>query len=403
MKIKTIGFLALMAGNVAAFAQTNEPANDWKPATSNQQGKQYPQVNSEGRVRARVMASQAQSVQLDLGGVKYPLTKGDDGAWMGDSKPQDEGFHYYQIIVDGAQVPDPNSLYYYGASRWGSGIEVPAKDQDFYALKNVPHGQLREVFYSSKTTNSTRHCFVYTPPNYDQEPNQRFPVLYLQHGMGENETGWGNQGHANLILDNLIAEGKAKPFIIVMENGGGIGGPRRGGPPTNAPPGGAANTTNGAAARGPGGFGGRGFNFGAFEHILIDDLIPFIDANYRTIPDQPHRAMAGLSMGGMQTHTITLAHLDVFSHIGLFSGGSITTNEITDLDAFKQRVRLVFVSYGSREVTGGRGMGANGRANADELKQTGVNSFYYESPLTAHEWQSWRRSLYQFAPLLFQD
>ena len=403
MKIKTIGFLALMAGNVAAFAQTNEPANDWKPATSNQQGKQYPQVNSEGRVRARVMASQAQSVQLDLGGVKYPLTKGDDGAWMGDSKPQDEGFHYYQIIVDGAQVPDPNSLYYYGASRWGSGIEVPAKDQDFYALKNVPHGQLREVFYSSKTTNSTRHCFVYTPPNYDQEPNQRFPVLYLQHGMGENETGWGNQGHANLILDNLIAEGKAKPFIIVMENGGGIGGPRRGGPPTNAPPGGAANTTNGAAARGPGGFGGRGFNFGGFEHILIDDLIPFIDANYRTIPDQPHRAMAGLSMGGMQTHTITLAHLDVFSHIGLFSGGSITTNEITDLDAFKQRVRLVFVSYGSREVTGGRGMGANGRANADELKQTGVNSFYYESPLTAHEWQSWRRSLYQFAPLLFQD
>ena len=403
MKIKTIGFLALMAGNVAAFAQTNEPANDWKPATSNQQGKQYPQVNSEGRVRARVMASQAQSVQLDLGGVKYPLTKGDDGAWMGDSKPQDEGFHYYQIIVDGAQVPDPNSLYYYGASRWGSGIEVPAKDQDFYALKNVPHGQLREVFYSSKTTNSTRHCFVYTPPNYDQEPNQRFPVLYLQHGMGENETGWGNQGHANLILDNLIAEGKAKPFIIVMENGGGIGGPRRGGPPTNAPPGGAANTTNGAAARGPGGFGGRGFNFGGFEHILIDDLIPFIDANYRTIPDQPHRAMAGLSMGGMQTHTITLAHLDVFSHIGLFSGGSITTNEITDLDAFKQKVKLVFVSYGSREVTGGRGMGANGRANADELKQTGVNSFYYESPLTAHEWQSWRRSLYQFAPLLFQD
>ena len=403
MKIKTIGFLALMAGNVAAFAQTNEPANDWKPATSNQQGKQYPQVNSEGRVRARVMASQAQSVQLDLGGVKYPLTKGDDGAWMGDSKPQDEGFHYYQIIVDGAQVPDPNSLYYYGASRWGSGIEVPAKDQDFYALKNVPHGQLREVFYSSKATNSTRHCFVYTPPNYDQEPNQRFPVLYLQHGMGENETGWGNQGHANLILDNLIAEGKAKPFIIVMENGGGIGGPRRGGPPTNAPPGGAANTTNGAAARGPGGFGGRGFNFGGFEHILIDDLIPFIDANYRTIPDQPHRAMAGLSMGGMQTHTITLAHLDVFSHIGLFSGGSITTNEITDLDAFKQKVKLVFVSYGSREVTGGRGMGANGRANADELKQTGVNSFYYESPLTAHEWQSWRRSLYQFAPLLFQD
>ena len=407
MKIKTIGFLALMAGNVAAFAQTNEPANDWKPATSNQQGKQYPQVNSEGRVRARVMAPQAQSVQLDLGGVKYPLTKGDDGAWMGDSKPQDEGFHYYQIIVDGAQVPDPNSLYYYGASRWGSGIEVPAKDQDFYALKNVPHGQLREVFYSSKTTNSTRHCFVYTPPNYDQEPNQRFPVLYLQHGMGENETGWGNQGHANLILDNLIAEGKAKPFIIVIENGGGIGGgggrgARRGGAPGGAPP---AGGTNDASARGPGGGGGRGgrggmggFNFSAFEKTLLEDVIPYMDANFRTIADQPHRGMAGLSMGGMQTHNITLAHLDTFSHIGIFSGGSIATNEITDMDAFKQKAKVVFCSYGSREP----GSPA-GRANAEALKQAGVNSYFYESPLTAHEWQSWRRSLHEFAPLLFQD
>ena len=138
-------------------AQTNQPADDWKPATSNQQGKQYPQVNSENRVRARVVAPQAQSVLLDLGGVRYPLTKGEDGAWVGDSRPQDEGFHYYQLNIDGAQVPDPNSLYYYGASRWGSGIEIPAKDQDFYALKNVPHGQLREVQYFSKSTNTNRH------------------------------------------------------------------------------------------------------------------------------------------------------------------------------------------------------------------------------------------------------
>jgi enterochelin esterase family protein len=264
----------------------------------------------------------------------------------------------------------------------------------------VPHGQLREVLYFAKSTNSVRRCFVYTPPDYDKDPNTRYPVLYLQHGMGEDETGWGNQGRANLIMDNLIADGMAKPFIIVMENGGGIGGPRRGGSPTNSA---ATGATNGAPAREPGGFGGRSFNFSAFERVLIDDLIPFIDANYRTIPDQPHRAMAGLSMGGMQTHTITLAHLDVFSHIGMFSGGSITTNEIADMDAFKQKVKLVFVSYGSREVTGGRAMGANGKANADALKQAGVNSFYYESPLTAHEWQSWRRSLHEFAPLLFQD
>jgi alpha-N-arabinofuranosidase len=397
LKLKT---KALMEDSVVARAPTNEPADDWKPATSNQQGKQYPQVNSEGRVRERVIAPLAQSVQLDLGGVKYPLARGGDGAWIGFSKPQDEGFHYYQIIVDGAQVPDPNSLYYYGAGRWGSGVEIPAQDQDFYALKNVPHGQLREVFYASKTTNSIRHCFVYTPPDYDQDPNQRYPVLYLQHGAGENETGWGNQGHANLIMDNLLAEGKTKPFIIVMENGGGIGGPpRRGAAPPNAPPVGAlaAGATNGAPARGPGGFGGRSFDFSAFERAMIGDLIPFIDSNYRTIPDQPHRAMAGLSMGGMQTHSITLAHLDTFSHIGIFSGGSIATNEITDLDAFKQKVKVVFFSFGGREH------GAQARADAEALKQSGVNAFYYESPLTAHEWQSWRRSLHQFAPLLFQN
>jgi enterochelin esterase-like enzyme len=390
MKIKTVCILTLMAGSVTAFAQTNstatnEPADDWKPATSNQQGKQYPQVNSERRVRARVSAPEAQSVKLDIGGVKYPLTKGDDGAWIGFSQPQDEGFHYYQLVIDGAQVPDPGSLYFYGASRWGSGVEIPAKDQDFYSVKNVPHGELREILYFAKSTNSTRRCFVYTPPDYDKDTGKRYPVLYLQHGAGEDETGWGNQGHANLIMDNLIAEGKAKPFIIVMENGGGIGGPRRGGASTNAP----------ACGGGP---GGRMFNFSAFEHVLIDDLILYVDANYRTLADQPHRAMAGLSMGGMQTRVITLANLDKFSHIGIFSGGSISPTNITDMATFKEKVKVVFCSFGSRE----RGS-ASAKANADALKQAGVNSFYYESPLTAHEWQSWRRSLHEFAPLLFQD
>ncbi len=388
--------LASLLSSPLCSAQTNEAADDWKPATSNQPGKQYPQVNSEGRVRARVVAPEAQSVLLDIGAVKYPLTKGEGGAWVGDSKPQDEGFHYYQIIVDGARVPDPDSLFFYGASRWGSGIEIPAKDQDFYALKNVPHGQLREVLYFSKSSNSNRHCFVYTPPDYDQDTSRRFPVLYLQHGMGEDETGWGRQGHANLILDNLIAEGKAKPFIVVMENGGGMGGPPRGARPGEAAPrAGAAN----APGAGPGGPGGRGrFNFSAFERVLIDDLIPYVDGTYRTLADQPHRAMAGLSMGGMQTRMITLANLDKFSHIGVFSGGSIALTNITDMASFKQKVKLVFVSYGSRE----RGLAA-AQANIEALKEAGINSHYYESPLTAHEWQSWRRSLYQFAPLLFRD
>jgi enterochelin esterase family protein len=370
-------------------AQTNEPADDWKPATSNQAGRQYPQVNSEGRVRARVLAPQAQSVTFEfLGGAKYPLTKGDDGAWVGVTRPQDEGFHYYQLVIDGAQVPDPGSRYFYGGNRWGSGVEIPAKDQDFYALKNVTHGLLREVIYFSKSSNSNRHCFVYTPPDYDKEPSKRYPVLYLQHGMGEDETGWGNQGCANLILDNLIAEGKARPLIIVMENGGGIMGPRRSGPPgSGAPP---------AGSGGPGGRGG--FNFDSFRQVLIEDLIPCIDNTYRTLADQPHRAMAGLSMGGMQTRVITLANIDKFSHIGIFSGGSIGLTNIVDMATFKQKVEVVFCSFGSRE----RGA-ASAKANAEALKQEGINSYYYESPETAHEWQSWRRSLYQFAPLLFKD
>jgi enterochelin esterase family protein len=199
-------------------SQTGVVAEDFKPSSINQPGKQYPQVNSERRVRARVVAPQAQNVQLDLGGKKYPLVKGEDGAWIGTSDPQDEGFHYYQIVVDGAQVPDPNSLYFYGCGRWGSGVEGPAQDRDFYALKDVPHGQLRENLYLSKITNACGALYLHAP-DYDKDPSKRYPVLYLQHGSGEDETGWGDQGKANLILDNLIAEKKAVPMIIVMDNG----------------------------------------------------------------------------------------------------------------------------------------------------------------------------------------
>jgi enterochelin esterase-like enzyme len=385
--ILALGFLA----GLQAMAQTNQPpVEDFKPSSLNQPGKQYPQVNSERRVRARVVAPQAQNVMLDIGAVKYPLTKGEDGAWIGESRPQDEGFHYYQIVVDGAQVPDPTSLYFYGASRWGSGVEVPAQDQDFYALKDVPHGQLRQTLYHSKSANANLRCFVYTPPDYEKDASKRYPVLYLQHGGGEDETGWGSQGHTGLIMDNLIADGKAKPFIIVMANSYIPGsGPGRA-------PARAANT-NGPASRGVSGPGGRRFDFSAFERVLIDDLIPFVDANYRTLDDQANRGMAGLSMGGMQTRGISLANLDKFSHIGIFSGGSIAVTNIADMARFKEKVKLVFVSYGSREN------GAAGKAHVEALKQAGINSVFYESPNTAHEWLTWRRSLYQFAPLLFKN
>ncbi len=404
-KLSLLALVALLAAPLCS-AQTSLPADDWKPATSNQRGKPYPQVNSEGRVRARVVAPQAQSVVFEfLGGAKYPLTQGDEGAWIGVTRPQDEGFHYYQLVIDGAGVPDPGSLYFYGGNRWGSGVEVPAKDQDLYAVKDVPHGQLRQTLYHSKSANAVLRCFVYTPPDYEKEPAKRYPVLYLQHGGGEDETGWGSQGSAGLIMDNLIAEGKAKPFIIVMANSyvPGAGGPGRGpgaAGATNTP---AAGATN-AALTGGRGPGGRMFDFSAFTRVLINDLIPFIDANFRTLTDQPNRAMAGLSMGGMQTRSITLANLDKFSHIGIFSGGSIAPGDISDMDAFKQKVKVVFVSYGSRELGGNRrGFGGDPKANTEALKAAGINSYFYVSPDTAHEWQSWRRSLYQFAPLLFQD
>jgi enterochelin esterase family protein len=394
------------------------PIEDFKPATSNQSGKEYPQVNSERRVRYRVVAPQAQSVNMG----QTVLSKGEDGAWTGVSRPQDEGFHYYQVNIDGAQVPDPNSLYYYGSSRWGSGIEIPAADQDIYANKNVPHGQLREVHYFAKSTNADRRAYVYTPPDYDKNSSTRYPVLYLQHGAGEDETGWGAQGRTGFIMDNLIAEGKAKPFIIVMENGGNIGGGgarRGGGPGAAAAPGAApaaAAPTQAAGAPAPaGGRGPGGMNFSGFERVLLDDLIPYVDANFRTIADQPHRGMAGLSMGGMQTRSIGLSHLDTFSQIGVFSGGSITAEEAAAIPNFKDKAKVVFVSYGSREVDnparrggaapgGGRGGNATtAKTDIEALKQAGINAHYYVSPQTGHEWQSWRRSLHQFAQVAFRN
>jgi enterochelin esterase-like enzyme len=381
--------LFIFSGSLC-FAQTNQPViEDFKPATSNQPGKEYPMVNLEGRVRVSILAPGAQKVQLDISAVKYDLIKDENGVWTGESEPQDEGFHYYQLWIDGAAVPDPNSLYFYGASRWGSGIEIPAHDQDFYELKDVPHGQINEQLYFSKSNNGMRRCFVYTPPDYNKDTEKRYPVLYLQHGGGEDETGWPNQGRTNLIMDNLIADGKAKPFIIVMDNGSwrmpGQDRPPRPGDRSAGtwPPAGWAD---------------------GFQKTLLEDIILMIDSNYRTIADQQHRAMAGLSMGGMQTRVITLANPEVFSYVGLFSGGSITMDDINNSPNFKEKVKLVFVSYGSRELDNGKTrFGGNPEADTEALKKIGINTHYYVSPLTAHEWQSWRRSLHEFAQLLFKD
>ena len=400
-KLTTFIMLLLAVTVWTGTAQTTPPAivEDFKPSVVNQPGKQFPQVNSEGRVRVQISAPEAHKVQLDISAVKYDLVKDDQGVWTGESAPQDEGFHYYQLWIDGAAVPDPGSLYFYGASRWGSGIEIPAKDQDFYALKNVPHGQVREIPYFSKSNNSMRRCFVYTPPGYDQDLNTRYPVLYLQHGGGEDETGWSNQGRANLIMDNLIAEGKATPFIIVMDNGTWAM-PNRPRPNPQATPSQQARPGQGERPAGP--WPPAGWADG-FKKTLLEDIIPMIDANFRTLADQPHRAMAGLSMGGMQTRAITLANPEVFSHVGMFSGGSYSPEDVSNAPGFKEKVKFLFVSFGSRELENRRpGFGGDPQANTEALKNAGMNTHFYVSPLTAHEWQSWRRSLYEFAQRIFK-
>jgi enterochelin esterase-like enzyme len=376
---------------------------DFKRTSTTQPGKEYPQVNSEGRVRVQITAREAKLVQLDIGAKKYDLVKDTAGVWIGESAPQDEGFHYYQLNIDGASVPDPGSLYYYGASRWGSGIEVPAKDSMKYALRDIPHGQLVMQHYFSKASNKMRPVFIYTPPGYEKDPKKKYPVLYLQHGAGENETGWGNQGYANLIMDNLIADGKAVPFIIVMENSSvnfrRPPAPAPGAaPPAGTPPAGAPPAAPGGAPRPAGGPGG-GMNFAAeFEKVLFNDLVPFIESNYRVAPDPAHRAMAGLSMGGMQTRSITIANPEKFSYIGMFSSGTFVPTEITELNKFKKQGKLVFMSFGGKETAGA----ARIPAAAEEWNKAGVKSVTYISPETGHEWQSWRRSLYEFAPLLFK-
>ena len=388
-------FILFLAAAILCMSASAQVKEDFVPSPNNQSGKQYPMVNSERCVRVQVKAPDAKSVKLDIGGVKYDLVKDADGVWTGESAPQDEGFHYYQLNIDGADVPDPSSLYYYGASRWGSGIDVPASDQDFYAVKNVPQGQMREIYYWSNTNQAMRHCFVYTPAEYDQNPNKRYPVLYLQHGGGENEYGWPQQGKTAQIMDNLIAEGKAVPFIIVMENGSW----------TMPRPAMGQGAPQGQRPAGGGGFGMPANWADGFANTLIKDVIPMIDARFRTIPDKEHRAMAGLSMGGMQTKSITVAHPEVFSNLGIFSGGTITVDDIKNNPEFAKTLKLVFVSFGSRELenrVAGFGDGTDPRQETEELAATGVNAHFYVSPGTAHEWQSWRRALYQFAQLLFK-
>ena len=354
-----------------ALAQTSQPAiiEDFKPSELNQPQQEYPMVNSQGYVRFKIVAPAADSVRVSLGlggkgGTK--LSKVEDGTWMATTEgPMDEGFHYYNIRIDGGKFNDPGTLNFYGSTRWESGIEIPAHDRDFYALKNVPHGNVQQVLFPSPSTNTSRRAFVYTPAGYEKNSKTKYPVLYLQHGWGEDETAWSNQGHANLIMDNLIAEAKIKPFIIVMTYG-------------------MTNDVKWGKM--------KDFKIEPFQTVLVDELIPYIDENFRTIANKNSRAMAGLSMGGMETKTITINKPDVFAYYGLLSGGLYAPTDIKD----KDKVKMIFLSCGSKERPEGI------KKSTEELKVAGYNAVSYISEGTAHEFLTWRRGLHEMAPLLFK-
>lgn len=389
MKIQRLIIVsAIILSSMAGFAQVKKTdlVEDFKPSSVNQIGKQYPQVNSQGCVRISISATEALKVQLDIGGVKYDMVKDSKGVWIGESAPQDEGFHYYQLNIDGASVPDPGTKYFYGAGRWGSGIEIPAKDDDFYALKDVPHGLVSENIYFSKLTNTFRRCFVYTPAGYEQNSKNRYPVLYLQHGSFEDETGWPSQGKANLILDNLIASKQAVPMIIVMDNGYAYK-PQENSNDKNTRP------------------------VSVFEEVMIQEIIPLIDTKFRTIANRDYRAIAGLSMGANQTMRIIMNNLDKFASYGGFSGTSnypssaeidpttFLDGKFKDSAAFNKQIKIFWLGLGTKEP---EPFPASVGVFRTMLEKQGIKYVYYESPETAHEWLTWRRDLHEFTPKLFK-
>ncbi len=370
--------------------------SQFQPAETNVWGAEYPRIDSTGRVQIRIKAPDANKVRLNFwSGPKVDMEKQADGFWTITTTPLVPGLHYYVINVDGADLSDPGSEAFFGGSRYTSAIEIPEPGSTYYSIQNVPHGQVREVWYESKVTGSWRHALVYLPPDYDAQPKTRYPVLYLQHGGGEDETGWIRQGRANFILDNLIAAGKARPMIVVMAYGYA----RRAG---------SSVTPQGPPARND---QARNEMAKSFEDDVTQALIPFVDRTYRTLPDRDHRAMAGLSMGGFQTFHVTLNHLDLFSHIGGFSGAAGLLEDrpfdpktdlngvFADAAAFARKVHVLYLGVGSAEAerftTRIRGLHAS-------LTAAGIQHVYWESPGTDHEWQTWRRNLQDFAPRLFR-
>ncbi|QDV39093.1 alpha/beta hydrolase-fold protein [Tautonia plasticadhaerens] len=383
-----MGPLLLLA--LLAHAPAGAQADDSIPASSNVPGAAYPRVHTDGRVSFRLRAPEATSVRVQPGGADNGLGPGPfdmrrdaEGTWAVTTPPAVPGFHYYWLVVDGVAVNDPGSETYFGWGRPTSGVEVPEPGVDFYDARDVPHGEVRALWYHSEVTGTVRRALVYTPPGYDDEPDRRYPVLYLQHGAGEDERAWTAQGRANFILDNLLAEGRAEPMLLVMERGYAE----------------AARGGDRPASTRPDPVG--------FEAVLLGELIPLVDATYRTGAEREHRALAGLSMGARQALTIGLGHREEFAWIGAMSPPPVEGFDVEtayggafgEPGAFNTQMRLLWLGAG----TGEERFVAGVRTMCEGLERQGIEHVVYESAGTAHEWQTWRRSLHELAPLLFGD
>jgi enterochelin esterase-like enzyme len=353
------------------------------PAATNVAGAEFPKILPDLCAQFRINAPDAKKVQIDLGKL-YDMTKDDQGVWNVTTVPQVPGFHYYSLVIDGIKVADPASESFYGMGRMASAIEIPEKGVDFYEIKDVPHGAISSKYYFSKVTNSWRHLFVYTPPGYEANPNVKYPVIYIQHGGGEDERGWANQGKTDIILDNLIAEGKAKPMIVVIANGN--------------------------VSAGGGGYSSEAMT--SFKKEMTQCIVPFIDKSFRTMDNAKNRAMCGLSMGGGQSFYVGLQSLDVFGSVGIFSSGifgGIRNPSGSTFDAekeipgllskssdFNKKLDLFYISCGEQDMR----IEYTKKA-VNTMKENGLEVEFNSFP-GDHEWQVWRKSLHDFASRVFK-
>lgn len=388
MKTKNIflGLCLLFSLSFSGIEYTNaQIAEKFQPATTNISKSGCPCILENLSVVFQIKAPEAQSVKIDLGKL-YDMKKDENGVWTVTTDPQVPGFHYYSLVIDGVKVADPASESFYGMGRMASGIDIPEKGVDFYEVKDVPHGAVSSKYYYSKVTNTWRRLFVYTPAGYETNPTKKYPVVYIQHGGGEDERGWVVQGKTDIILDNLIAEGKSQPMIAVIANG------------NVTIPGSPAGYSSGAMA--------------AFKDEMINNIVPFIDKNYRTLTDTKNRALCGLSMGGGQSFYVGLANLDHFGSVGTFSSGifgGITSPSgktfdaekempgiLTKAQSFNDKLKLFYVSVGEQdprhEFT---------KAAVKKFRESGLKVEYNSFP-GDHEWQVWRKSIHDFASRLFK-